>query len=120
MYAAKAAGGARATVYRPEMSADLLQRLEVRRQLVRGRRASTFRRGCSRSSTSPSGALLGFEALARWQRPRTAAGDAGSWMPAAEESGLVVEVDAQVLRAAVRQLVRGPPSCRTPPTSSSP
>ena len=106
MYAAKTAGGARATVYRPEMSAELLQRLEVRRQLVEAVADEQFTPWLQPVVDLASGRLLGFEALARWERPGRAPVPPGSWMPAAEESGLVVEVDAQVLRAAARQLVR--------------
>ena len=106
MYAAKTAGGARATVYRAEMSADLLQRLEVRRQLDDAVAQEQFTPWLQPVVDLASGRLLGFEALARWERPGRPPVAPASWMPAAEESGLVVEVDAQVLRAAVRQLVR--------------
>jgi diguanylate cyclase (GGDEF)-like protein len=51
-----------------------------------------------------SGAVRGFEALARWAHPERGVVGPGMFMPTAESSGLIVDLGAQVLRDACRQL----------------
>jgi EAL domain-containing protein (putative c-di-GMP-specific phosphodiesterase class I) len=51
-----------------------------------------------------SGTLLGFEALARWCSNGIPILAPIEWLPFAEESGLVVEVDRAMLRSSVAQL----------------
>jgi diguanylate cyclase (GGDEF)-like protein len=51
-----------------------------------------------------SGAVRGFEALARWAHPERGLLGPGVFMPTAESSGLIVVLGAQVLRDACRQL----------------
>jgi diguanylate cyclase (GGDEF)-like protein len=105
MYVAKTAGRGRAVVHRPEMSADLLSRLETRRSLAEAVELEQFVPWFQPVVDLATHRLVGFEALVRWARPGLPPLAPGSWMPAAEETGLVVDVDAQVLRAAARQLV---------------
>jgi EAL domain-containing protein (putative c-di-GMP-specific phosphodiesterase class I) len=52
------------------------------------------------------GALVGLEALLRWQPPREAMRYPGEFVPAAEQSGLIVDIGAWVLDAACEQLSR--------------
>ena len=105
MYTAKRAGGGRATVYQPSMSSDLLAQLELRRELATALQDGDFTAWLQPVVDLGSRRLLGFEALARWERPGCPAESPGSWLPTAELTGLVVGVDAQVLRSSVRQLV---------------
>jgi EAL domain-containing protein (putative c-di-GMP-specific phosphodiesterase class I) len=52
-----------------------------------------------------TGALHGFEALARWAGPdQVTASPADQWLPLAEESDLIVAVDLLVMHLAVEQL----------------
>jgi diguanylate cyclase (GGDEF)-like protein len=50
------------------------------------------------------GSLLGVEALLRWQRPRDGIVPSAEFIPAAEESGLIVDLGGWVLDAACAQL----------------
>ncbi len=106
MYAAKAQGGATASVYRPEMSAELLMRLETRRRLTEAVRDQEFVAWLQPVVDLATHRLIGFEALARWHPEGGLPIGPDAWMPAAEASGLVVQVDVQVLRAAARQLAQ--------------
>ena len=50
------------------------------------------------------GALVGVEALLRWQTPRDGMRFPGEFVPAAEKSGLIVDIGGWVLEAACAQL----------------
>jgi diguanylate cyclase (GGDEF)-like protein len=105
MYVTKSAGGGGSTVYRPEMSAELMARLETRRQLAEAVEQEQFVAWLQPVVDLASYRLRGFEALTRWERPGQPPVPPGGWIVAAEETGLVVAIDELVLRAAVRQLV---------------
>jgi len=100
MYEAKAAGGARA------VAADDGQRSEIRQRL---RRESELRSAIESGDVEPyfqgewdlrTGALIGAEALARWQHPSLGLQEAGTFIPLAEECGLVSALGEHILRAA--------------------
>ncbi|MCW2778004.1 MAG: diguanylate cyclase/phosphodiesterase [Frankiales bacterium] len=105
MYVAKARGGGRAVVHRPEMSEALRTRTAVRRELTAGLAREEVLAWLQPVVDLATSQLLGFEALARWQRPGGPALPPASWLPVAEDDGLVVEVDGRVLRSAVRQVM---------------
>jgi diguanylate cyclase (GGDEF)-like protein len=54
--------------------------------------------------TVNNGALAGVEALLRWQTPRDGMRHPGEFVPAAEESGLIIDIGGWVLDAACAQL----------------
>ncbi|PPK50379.1 bifunctional diguanylate cyclase/phosphodiesterase [Marinobacter persicus] len=49
---------------------------------------------------------VGYEALVRWNNPETGMVSPGEFIPAAEDSGQIVEVDRWVMKAAVAQLAQ--------------
>ncbi|GBQ26383.1 EAL domain-containing protein [Gluconacetobacter sacchari] len=53
-----------------------------------------------------SGEIIGVEALLRWDRPGVGLVTPAAFLPAAEESGLILPINEWVLREACRQAVR--------------
>lgn len=103
MYAAKRTGGGWRH-YQPSMSAALLERLDVRDRLVQAVRDGAVEPWFQPVVDLASGALRGFEALARWYSNGVPAMPSVDWLRLAEETGIIVDVDRAVLRAAVAQL----------------
>jgi diguanylate cyclase (GGDEF)-like protein/PAS domain S-box-containing protein len=54
------------------------------------------------------GEIVGFEALARWQHPTRGSVPPGTFIPLAEESGLIVPISEWILRTACREAAAWP------------
>ena len=55
-----------------------------------------------------TGETIGFEALVRWQCPKRGIVSPGTFIPMAEESGLIIAIDEWVLREACREAASWP------------
>jgi len=104
MYHAKALGKARHQVFSEEMRDHAVKLLALENDL-RG----AIERGELRVYYQPirlitGGQLTGFEALVRWEHPTLGTVSPAMFIPIAEETGLIIELDRWVLRAACRQL----------------
>ena len=106
MYAAKAAGRGRAVWYAPEMHESASRRMQVhgglRRALDEGHLSLRYQ-PIHRLS---DGALIGAEALLRWDDPLTGPVPPSVFVPVAEESGIIGEVDEWVLDRACQDAAR--------------
>ncbi|HEX5012900.1 MAG TPA: bifunctional diguanylate cyclase/phosphodiesterase [Candidatus Limnocylindrales bacterium] len=103
MYAAKASSRGRAEVFRSTLRAEAAARLDIAGQL-RG----VDRRGELRLDYQPivelgSGAVVGLEALVRWQPPDRPLMMPGQFIDIAEETGDIVPMGQWILREACRQ-----------------
>jgi diguanylate cyclase (GGDEF)-like protein/PAS domain S-box-containing protein len=108
MYMAKRAGGNRLEIFSDQMRVAVQERLaaEARlRQALDGDRDTTLP-VWFQPIASPSGRILGAEALVRMQTPDGVLHAPGHFIAAAEETGLVVPLGEHVLAAAVRHLLR--------------
>jgi len=103
MYAAKVSSRGRAEVYRSAQRAEAAARLDLAAQL-RGVEA----RGELRLDYQPivelgSGAVVGLEALVRWQPPDRPLLMPGQFIDVAEETGDIVPMGQWILRESCRQ-----------------
>ncbi len=101
---AKSAGRGGAAEYGRALESDGLSRLamesDLRGAIGRGEIVPFFQ-PVVRLDT---GAIAGFEALARWRHPRRGVMSPEEFLPLCEEMGLLVELGAHMMAAAARQL----------------
>jgi diguanylate cyclase (GGDEF)-like protein len=115
MYRAKQLGRGRIEIFDDGLRADLEDRQRLRDEL-----RTAIAEGQIRVHYQPivdihSGEVRGFEALARWEHPERGLLGPGAFMPAAESSGLIIPLGADVLRQACRQLAAWHRDPSTPP-----
>jgi diguanylate cyclase (GGDEF)-like protein len=104
MYTAKSNGKRSHAFYEPDMHTRAQRRQELASALERGLERSEIRVHYQPIIELGSGAVFGFEALARWQHPDHGLLSAGSFIPLAEETGLTTGIGRVVLRSACEQL----------------
>lgn len=104
MYRAKALGKARYVVFDAPMRERALGLLALEADLRRAVERQEFRVHYQPIISAPTGQPVGFEALVRWQHPRHGAVSPSEFIPLAEETGLVIELDRWVLREACAQV----------------
>ena len=104
MYTAKRRGKGRWETYRSDMHAAIADRLELegdlRHGLARGELVAHYQPIVSLTS----GAITGVEALVRWIHPTRGFMAPDTFIPLAEESGLVTELGRQMLLQACTQV----------------
>jgi diguanylate cyclase (GGDEF)-like protein/PAS domain S-box-containing protein len=106
MYRAKALGPGRYTIFDPGMHARALALWQMETDLRLGLQHSQFVLHYQPIIRLDSGALVGFEALLRWQHPDLGLLFPDAFLSVAEESGLIVPIGRWALRAACGQMVQ--------------
>jgi diguanylate cyclase (GGDEF)-like protein/PAS domain S-box-containing protein len=103
MYKAKEGGKDRFEVYRKEMHAAVLARIEQERELRAAILDADLLTHYQPIYDLATRRVTGFEALVRWAHPIGGLVDPRLFVPLAEELGLIGEIDAFVLRSACTQ-----------------
>ena len=103
MYKAKESGKDRFEVYRKEMHAAVLARIEQERELRAAIHDGDLLTHYQPIYDLATRRIVGFEALVRWAHPIGGLVDPRLFVPLAEELGLIGEIDSFVLRSACLQ-----------------
>jgi diguanylate cyclase (GGDEF)-like protein/PAS domain S-box-containing protein len=104
MYAAKRQGRGQTVLFQRSMLDAVLQRAELRTALDEAIDEGQLLLHYQPQFHLDDGALEGFEALVRWHHPARGFISPADFIPAAEESGQVLELGRWVLHAAATQL----------------
>ena len=104
MYTAKRAGRGRYAVYSPDGHGPAAQKLRLEVDLRHAVERGELRLAYQPVVRLADGALVGFEALVRWEHPELGRLSPDAFIGPAEESGRSTAVDRWALREACRQL----------------
>ena len=104
MYEAKERGRARAVTFDPSMRDRIMKRLSLESDLRKALTNEELTISYLPVVSLDSGQLLGFEALVRWQHPERGLIYPREFIPLAEDTGMIVDVDQWVLGEASRQI----------------
>ncbi len=106
MYHAKAHRAGRYAIFNPTMREGAVRRLELEADLRVALREGALSLHFQPIVRLDDGHLTGFEALARWYHRKHGLLAPDAFIPLAEETGLIIELDRYVLREACGQLAR--------------
>jgi diguanylate cyclase (GGDEF)-like protein/PAS domain S-box-containing protein len=106
MYSAKARGRGRTALFTPDLGERNTRRQQLEVELRRGLRSGQLQLAFQPYHELASGEMVGYEALVRWQHPRSGLLAPASFLGLAEDAGLIEAIDRWVLGEACRQACR--------------
>ncbi|HEU0119675.1 MAG TPA: EAL domain-containing protein [Bryobacteraceae bacterium] len=103
LHQAKLLGRARTLTFDREMRREAMERLELEIELRHALDNTEFVLYYQPKIHIQTGALSGFEALIRWQHPRLGLIPPATFIPIAEETGLIIPIGAWAMESSARQ-----------------
>jgi diguanylate cyclase (GGDEF)-like protein/PAS domain S-box-containing protein len=107
LYRAKTAGRGKTRFFEVEMDNRLRERRSIQLELGSAILRNEFRL-FYQPQAKIDGTITGFEALVRWSNPQRGMVSPGTFIPVAEDSGLIVQIGEWVLREACREAASWP------------
>ncbi|CRM13242.1 Bacteriophytochrome cph2 [Pseudomonas sp. 24 E 13] len=104
LFKAKHAGREGYALYTEELTAHAQNRVEIASELRRALDQQELRVYYQPVHGLQDGRLIGVEALVRWQHPERGLVPPGEFIPIAERTGLIADIDAWVMNQACRQM----------------
>ncbi len=104
MYEAKKQGRATFTLYDPALSQRALAALELETQLTQAIERQEFRLLYQPQVRASDGAVVGAEALIRWQHPSRGLVEPDDFVPLAEQQRLILPIGQWVLQQSLREV----------------
>ncbi|MGD1898004.1 MAG: EAL domain-containing protein [Phormidesmis sp.] len=104
MARARALGKEHYEIFDPGMRAEAIKRFQLEAELRSAIEQEEFLLYYQPIINLRTGKLAGFEALVRWQHPQQGFVSPGSFIPAAEETGLIVPMGSWILEKACGQM----------------
>ena len=104
LYRAKQVGRNRLELFHDSLRTEALQRTEIEAELRVALAENQLEVHYQPSVRLQGGQIIGFEALVRWRHPTRGLVEPLEFIPIAEESDLIIELGAWVLRTACQQL----------------
>ncbi|ROL76908.1 GGDEF domain-containing protein [Pseudomonas protegens] len=106
LFKAKSAGRNGYALYTEELTAHAQQRVEIAFELRRALEQQELRVYYQPVHDLKSRRLIGVEALVRWEHPERGLVSPAEFIPIAERTGMIGEIDAWVMQQACRQMCR--------------
>jgi diguanylate cyclase (GGDEF)-like protein len=112
LYDVKKAGRGAFRLFRPEMTARAIERMEVERDLRRALANNEFELHYQPIVSLADDRIVAVEALARWRHPQRGLVPPAEFIPIAEEIGLIDALGEWVVRTACAEAVGWPSDAR--------
>jgi diguanylate cyclase (GGDEF)-like protein len=104
MYQSKANRRADVTIFEPAMHARAVERLRLETDLRRAIERQEFVAYYQPILSIKGKSIVGYEALARWRHPDRGLIPPANFIPIAEETGMIVAIERQIIRQACIQM----------------
>ena len=106
MYRAKASGSEPYQIFDPTLHQTAIQRLQLEIDLRKAIYQQELVVHYQPILAIPTGSVVGFEALVRWQHPQKGLVSPAVFIPIAEETGLITQIGHWVLKRSCQQLLQ--------------